>query len=47
MNNRVDQSALRFNQASIIVLLVLAFFFDAAWLVALVDILMLVGTSLP
>ena len=47
MNNRVDQTALRFNQASIIALLVLAFLLDAAWLVALVAVVMLVGTFVP
>ncbi len=47
MNNRVDQTALKFNQASIIVLLVLAFLLNAAWLVALVAAVMLIGTFWP
>ncbi len=44
---KVDQTALRFNQASIIVLLVLAFLLDAMWLVAFVAAVMLVGTLWP
>ncbi|MCB0049376.1 MAG: DUF4395 family protein, partial [Caldilinea sp.] len=41
---KVDQNALKFNQASIILLLVLAFILNAAWLVAFVAAVMLVGT---
>lgn len=44
---KVDQSALRFNQASIILLLVLAFVLNAAWLVAFVAAVMVVGTLWP
>jgi hypothetical protein len=44
---KVDQSALKFNQASIILLLVLAFLFNAAWLVAFVAAVMVVGTLWP
>ena len=44
---KVDQTALRFNQASIILLLVLAFILNAAWLVAFVAAVMLVGTLWP
>ena len=44
---KVDQTALRFNQASIILLLVLAFLLDAAWLVALVAAVMVIGTLWP
>ena len=44
---KVDQSAFKFNQASIITLLVLAFLFNAAWLVAFVAAVMLVGTVWP
>lgn len=44
---KVDQSALKFNQASIILLLVLAFLINAAWLVAFVAAVMLVGTLWP
>lgn len=44
---KVDQSALKFNQASIILLLVLAFLLDAAWLVAFVAAVMIVGTLWP
>ncbi|HAJ38676.1 MAG TPA: DUF4395 domain-containing protein [Chloroflexi bacterium] len=44
---KVDQTALRFNQASIILLLVAAFLLDAVWLVAFVAAVMLVGTIWP
>lgn len=44
---KVDQSALKVNQAFIIGLLVLAFLLDAVWLVALVAVVMLVGTAVP
>lgn len=44
---KVDQSALKFNQASIILLLVLAFLLDAAWLVTFVAAVMIVGTLWP
>ena len=47
MQTKVDQTALRFNQASIIFLLVVAFVADWPWLVALVAIVMLIGTVLP
>jgi hypothetical protein len=43
----VDHSALRVNQACIIALLVIAFLFDLPWLVALVGLVMLVGTIWP
>lgn len=41
----VDQSALQVNQAFIIGLLILAFVLDAAWLVAFVALVMLLGTA--
>ena len=44
---RVDQTALKFNQACIIVLLAWAFLFNWPWLVALVAVVMLVGTFQP
>jgi amino acid transporter len=47
MIGRVDQTALKFNQACIIVLLAWAFLFNWAWLVALVAVVMLVGTFMP
>jgi hypothetical protein len=47
METRVDQTALKFNQASIIALLVLAFLLNAVWLVAFVAAVMLVGTFWP
>lgn len=47
MATKVDHTALRFNQASIIALLILAFLFDQSWLVALVAAVMLIGTWWP
>ena len=47
MTAKVDQTALKFNQACIIVLLAWAFLFNWPWLVALVSIVMLVGTFMP
>ena len=47
MNIKVDQTALRVNQASIIALLVLAFLLDQPWLVAVVAAVMIVGTLWP
>ncbi len=44
---RVDQTALKVNQAFIISLLVLAFVFDQVALVAFVGLVMLVGTASP
>ena len=46
-DRRVDHSALRTNQAFIITLLVLAFVLNSWWLVALVSVVMLVGTAFP
>lgn len=43
----VDQSALRVNQAFIIVLLILAFILDSPLMVALVALVMLLGTAAP
>ena len=45
MVSKVDHSLLRANQASIIVLLVLAFLFNWVWLVAFVAAVMLVGST--
>lgn len=47
MPQKVDHTALRFNQASIITLLLLAFLLDQRWLVAFVGAVMLVGTVWP
>lgn len=47
MKPKVDQTALRVNQASIISLLIVAFLFDQWWLVAFVAAVMLVGTWWP
>lgn len=44
---RVDQTALKFNQASIIVLTLIAFVLDVPWLVAFVAAVMTVGTLWP
>jgi hypothetical protein len=44
---RVDHSAIRFNQAMIIVLLALAFVLNSVPLVAFVSLVMLVGTAVP
>lgn len=46
-NQRVDQTALRFNQASIIALLSLGFVLNAWVLVAFVALVMAVGTLAP
>lgn len=46
-SNRVDQTALRFNQASIITLLVIAFLLNSWVLVAFVGLVMLLGTLAP
>ena len=43
---RVDHSALRVNQASIILLLIIAFIVNVQWLVAVVAAFMLIGTAL-
>jgi hypothetical protein len=43
----VDRSALRVNQAFIIVLLIVAFLLDTWLLVALVGVIMLLGTAVP
>jgi len=44
---KVDQSALRTNQAFIIGLLVLAFVLNNVWLVGFVGVVMLLGTAVP
>lgn len=44
---KVDESALKVNQAFIIALLILAFVLDAVWLVAFVGVVMLSGTAVP
>ncbi len=50
MPNRVslvDRTALKFNQGSIITLVVAAFAFQLPWLVALLALVLLVGTVVP
>jgi len=47
LTRKVDQSALKVNQAFIIALLILAFVLNAAWLVAFVAAVMLLGTAVP
>lgn len=44
---QIDRTALRFNQAMIVGLLLAAYLFDRIWLVALVATVMLVGTRWP
>jgi Domain of unknown function (DUF4395) len=44
---KIDRSALKFNQGSIVILVSVAFLFNLNWLVALVSLVMLVGTLLP
>lgn len=47
MDRKVDQSALKVNQAFIIGLLLLAYALDSVWLVAFVGVVMLLGTAVP
>jgi len=47
MSTQVDHTALRFNQAVIIALLLAAFLLDWTWLVALTAAVMLIGTIWP
>lgn len=44
---KVDQSALKVNQAFIIGLLLLSFMLDATWLAAFIGVVMLLGTAVP
>lgn len=44
---KVDQSALKVNQALIIAFLIVAFVLDSIWLVVFVAVVMLLGTLLP
>lgn len=44
---RVDQTSIRFNQAAIISLLLVAFIVQWPWLIAFVGLVMLVGTIWP
>jgi Domain of unknown function (DUF4395) len=47
MNRKIDHTALKFNQASIITLLIVAFLLNQIWLVPFVAVVMLVGTWWP
>jgi Domain of unknown function (DUF4395) len=47
VEEKIDRSALRFNQAAIVILVSIAFLFNLNWLIALVSLVMLVGTLLP
>lgn len=47
VSRKVDQSALKVNQAFIVGLLLLAFLVDNIWLVAFVGVVMLLGTAVP
>jgi Domain of unknown function (DUF4395) len=44
---KIDRSALRFNQGAIVILVSIAFLFNLSWLVALVAFVMLLGTAFP
>ena len=44
---KIDRSALRFNQGAIVILVSIAFLFNLSWLVALVALVMLLGTAFP
>ncbi len=45
--SRVDRTALKINQGSIVTLLVIAFALKLEWLVALVSLVMIIGTVVP
>ncbi len=45
--NKLDRSALRFNQGSIVVLTTIAFLFSLPWLIAFTAAVMLAGTIFP
>jgi Domain of unknown function (DUF4395) len=45
--SRVDRTALKINQGSIVTLLVVAFALKLEWLVAIVSLVMIVGTVVP
>lgn len=47
MKSRVDQTAIKFNQATIVILLLAAFILSQPWLVVFVGLVMLVGTAWP
>ena len=44
---KIDRSALKFNQGAIVILVSVAFLFNLSWLVALVALVMLLGTAFP
>ncbi len=45
--NKLDRSAIKFNQGSIVVLTAIAFLFSLPWLIAFIAAVMLVGTIFP
>jgi len=45
--SRVDRTALKINQGSIVTLLVISFALKLEWLVALVSLVMIIGTVVP
>jgi len=47
IQNKLDRSALKFNQGSIVTLTALAFLFNNSWLIAFVSAVMLIGTIFP
>lgn len=46
-NNKVDLTALKFNQATLVVLLSVSYLLNLNWLVGFVALVLLVGTILP
>jgi len=46
-NNKLDRSALKFNQGSIVVLTAIAFLFSLPWLIVFTAAVMLAGTIFP
>ena len=47
VEEKLDRSSIKFNQGAIVVLVSMAFLLNLNWLVALVSIIMLIGTIFP
>ena len=45
--NKLDKSALKFNQGAIVTLTAVAFIFNINWLIAFVAVVLIIGTILP
>jgi len=45
--NKVDRSALKFNQGAIVTLTAVAFIFNINWMIAFVTIVLIIGTIFP